>query len=113
MAYGPWNQAEMDAARDVAFPVLLEHLGAYYKLDTHFTPSDASGHSQRVQVTYEGRDFRFIFTGRKFVNVLLPADAVHRGGGGAIDLVHHITGYNFVHAVKVCLDARTDAAGVS
>lgn len=46
-------------------------------------------------------------TGEKFLNELLPADTPHRGGGGAIDFVRHVTGCNFVQAVKICLDAFT------
>jgi len=113
MAYGPWNREQIDAALEVAFPILLGHLGAYYKLDPHFQPLDVSRRSQRVQGAYQGRDFRFIFTGRKFVNELLPADAPQRGGGGAIDFVRHLTGYSFVQAVKVCLDALADVADAS
>lgn len=58
-------------------------------------------------MSYQGRDFRFIMTGEKFLNELLPADTPHRGGGGAIDFVRHVTGCNFVQAVKICLDAFT------
>ncbi|MEB8485790.1 MULTISPECIES: DUF5131 family protein [Acidithiobacillus] len=49
----------------------------------------------------------FDFTGEKFVNELLPDGTAHRGGGGPIDFVRHVTACNFVQAVKVCLEALT------
>jgi hypothetical protein len=105
MGAGPWSQEQIDAARAVRFSAVLAHLGAYHKLDAEYEPLDHGRHSKRVQVSYQGRDFRFVFTGEKFVNELLPEDAPHRGGGGAIDFVRHVTGSNFVQAVKMCLDA--------
>ena len=61
--------------------------------------------SIRVQVSHQGQDFRFILTGEKWFNELLPEGTPNRGGGGAIDFVRHLTGLNFVQAVKICLDA--------
>lgn len=104
---GPWSQEQIDAARAVRFSVVLEHLDAYHKIDTDYEPLDPSRKSRRVQVGHQGRDFHFIFTGEKFVNELLPEGTPLRGGGGAIDFVRHVTGFNFVQTVKVCLDAMT------
>lgn len=42
------------------------------------------------------------------MNELLPEGAPQRGGGGAIDFVRHVTGFNFVQAVKICLDALNE-----
>lgn len=106
---GPWSQEQVGAARAVRFSSVLDHLGAYHKLDPDYEPLDPGRRSKRVQVGYRGRDFRFIFTGEKFLNELLPPGTSHRGGGGAIDFVRHVTGLNFVQAVKVCLDALADA----
>lgn len=103
----PWTQEQIDTARSVRFSVVLKHLGAFHKIDADYAPLDSSRRSKRIQVSYQGRDFRFILTGEKFINELLPEGAPHRGGGGTIDFVRHITGCNFVHAVKVCLDALT------
>lgn len=108
MAVGPWSQEQINAARAVRFSAALDHLGAYHKVDADYEPLDRVRRSKRVQVSYQGRDFRFIFTGEKFVNELLPEGSPHRGGGGAIDFVRHVTGCNFVQAVKVCLDALTE-----
>ncbi len=105
MGVGPWSQEQIDAARAVRFSVVLNHLGAYHKMDADYEPLDSGRKSRRVQVAYQGRDFRFIFTGEKFLNELLPDGPPQRGGGGAIDFVRHVTGSNFVQAVKICLDA--------
>ena len=111
MGVGPWSQEEIDAARAVRFSVVLNHLGAYHKMDADYEPLDSGRKSRRVHVAYRGRDFRFIFTAEKFVNELLPEGAPQRGGGGAIDFVRYITGCNFVQAVKVCLDALNEKDG--
>lgn len=84
---------------------MLDQLGAYHKLDPDYTPLDPGRKSKRVQVNYQGRDFRFVLTGEKFVNELLPEGMPNRGGGGAIDFARHVAGLNFVQAVRVCLDA--------
>lgn len=102
---GPWPQEQIDAERRVRFSAALDQLGAYHKRDADCTPLEPGRKSVRFQVSYQSRDFRFIVTGDKFVNELLPEGMPGRGGGGAIDFVRHITGYNFAQAVKVCLDA--------
>jgi hypothetical protein len=112
-AGGPWSQEQIDAARAVRFSVVLDHLSAYYKLDPEYSPLDPGRRSKRVHVGYQGHDFRFIFTGDKFVNELMPEGTPLRGGGGAIDFVRHVTGLNFVQAVKVCLDALSGAIPLS
>ncbi|MDK9704615.1 MAG: hypothetical protein OEL20_15885 [Sulfuritalea sp.] len=101
----PFSPAEIAQARSVPFRIALEHLGAHVKVDRDYTPLDPSRRSVRLQVGYNGRDYRLVVTGDKFVNELLPLDTANRGGGGAIDLVKHITGLGFVQSVKVCLDA--------
>lgn len=102
---GPWNAEQISQARRVRFSAALDFLDAYYKRDLDHTPLDPKTKSIRVQVNYQGRDFRFILTGEKWFNELLPEGTPNRGGGGAIDFVRHITGLNFVQSVKVCLDA--------
>lgn len=102
---GPWNAEQISQARRVRFSAVLDLIGAYYKRDPDYTPLDPRTKSIRIQVGYEGRDYRFILTGEKWFNELLPEGTPNRGGGGAIDFVRHITGLNFVQAVKVCLDS--------
>lgn len=104
---GPWTQEQIDTARRVSFLAVLNFIGAYHKLDRDYEPLDPGRRSKRVQVSYRGRDFRFILTGEKFVNELRPEGLPGRGGGGAIDFVRHVTGCNFVQAVRACLDALT------
>lgn len=103
---GPWNTEEINQARRTPFSMVLEHIGAHYKRDKDYEPLDPARKSIRVQVGYQGQDFRFILTGEKWFNELLPEGALNKGGGGAIDFVRHITGLGFVQAVKICLDAQ-------
>jgi hypothetical protein len=104
----PWNSEKIDQARRVRFDTVLNFLGAYHKRDAEYEPLDPRRKSVRVQINYEGRDFRMVITGEKFVNELLSADHRNRGGGGTIDFVRHLTGLNFVQSVKVCLDAYAE-----
>lgn len=108
---GPWTTDEINQARCVPFVTVLDFLGAYYKPDRTYVPREASLGSVRIQVAYGGRDFRFIFSGEKWVNELLPKEHASRGGGGTIDFVRHITSCGFVPAVKICLDALRSISG--
>jgi len=102
---GPWNTDQINQARRVSFSTVLDFLGAYHKVDREYVSADPGRKSIRIQVSHQSRDFRFVFTGEKFVNELLPEETPNRGGGGAIDFVRHVANLNFVQAVKVCLDA--------
>jgi hypothetical protein len=102
----PWNTDQIDQARRVKLDTVLDFIGAYHKRDREYEALDPRRKSIRIQVGYEGRDYRFVLTGEKWVNELLAQDSPNRGGGGTIDSVRHITGLNFVQAVKVCLDAH-------
>ena len=109
MGCGPWSQEQIDEARVVPFALVLDHLGAFHKVDPEYAPLDQSRRSKRMQVGYQGRDFHFIITGPKFVNQLLPEGSKGRGGGGTIDFVSHVTGCTFVQAVKICLDTLAES----
>ena len=102
---GPWTSSEIETARQARVTAVLDFLGAFYKFDRSYAPHDRSKGSFRIQVSYQGRDFRFIVTGEKWINELLSHDQLHRGGGGSIDFVRHVTGLGFVPAVKICLDS--------
>jgi hypothetical protein len=104
----PWTTAEIESARDVPFYVLLKFLGAYCKVDGGYR-SASPAESIRVHVSHAGRDFRFVITGQKWVNELLPPAQHGRGGAGSIDLAAHITGLDFVRSVKICIDALNDS----
>ncbi len=108
---GPWTTDEINHARRVPFLTVLDFLGAYCKRDRDYVPRDSPHGGVRVQVSHEGKDFRFIFTGEKWLNELLPEGHSGRGGGGAIDFVRHLANCGFVHAVKICLDAARTIPG--
>ena len=101
----PFSPDQIAQARAVPFRTVLRYLGAYVKVDEDYTPLDPARRCYRLQVGYQGNDFRLVVMGEKFVNELLPHNSSHRGGGGSIDLVMHIAGTDFVQSVKVCLDA--------
>lgn len=105
---GPWTTADIESARAVPFYVLLRFLGAYCKVDRECR-SASSAESIRVHVNHAGRDFRFVFTGEKWVNELLSPLQRGRGGAGSIDLAAHLTGLDFVRSVKICIDALNDS----
>jgi len=75
-----YEQAEVERARGMDLPIVLERLGA------ERDPAD------RHQWRLAGE--RINVTGTKFYN-----HDQERGGGGAIDLVRHATGYTFREAV--------------
>lgn len=99
-----WSQEHIVAARAASFSAVLGHIGDYHKVDANYAPMYSGRRGKRIQVSFQKRDFRYVFTGERFVNGLLPDGAAHRGGSGAINFVRHVTSCNFVHAVKVCLD---------
>lgn len=102
-----WSTDQIALARQVDVSTVLNYLEAYHKVDKTYSPIDKNRKSIRVQVNYQGRDFRFVFTGEKWINELAPIGTGIRGGGGAIDFVIYITGLGFVQAVKICLDAAS------
>lgn len=102
---GPWTDADVFRARSVPLLKVLSHVCDYVKEDPDYTPRDPATGSRRFQVNFHRRDFRLILTGEKWLDELVNRGAEGRGGGGGIDLVMHLTGANFVQAVKVCLDS--------
>lgn len=50
----PWSQEQIDEARTVPFSIVLDHLGAFHKLDHLYVPLDPRRRSKRVQVGYQG-----------------------------------------------------------
>ncbi len=63
----PWNTEEISRVRRIRYSVILESIGAYYKIDMDYQPLGATRKSIRVQVRYQGRDVRFIADWRKVV----------------------------------------------
>jgi hypothetical protein len=104
-ASGPWQKDEVKRARSVPLLAVLAHVAAYVKEDLEYAPRNTSRESRRFHASCNGCDFRLILTGEKWFDELVEGTSSKRGGGGAIDLVMHLTGMNFVLAVKACLDA--------
>lgn len=102
---GPWNPSDISKARRVPLLKVLSYVSDYIKEDPDYTPRAPSTGSRRFQVNCQKRDFRLIITGERWLDELAQRGAKVRGGGGGIDLAMHLTGMNFVQAVKVCLDA--------
>lgn len=107
---GPWSQMQISIARRARWSAAFDQLGAYHKVDRDYEPLDSGRKSVRVHVNYRGRDFRFVITGEKFINELLPVGTPNRGGGGCIDLIRHVSGLGFVQSVNVCLKSLESAA---
>lgn len=102
---GPWDPSDISRARSVPLLKVLSYVSDYVKEDPNYTPRTPSAGSRRFQVNCHKRDFRLILTGEKWLDELADRGAKRRGGGGGVDLVMHLTGMNFVQAVKTCLDA--------
>lgn len=102
---GPWDAESIHRARSVPLLKVLTHVSDYLKEDHDYTARDPSVGSRRFQVNCHKRDYRLLLTGEKWLDELVDRGTAGRGGGGAIDLVMHLTGANFVQAVKLCLEA--------
>lgn len=102
---GPWSPSAICSARRVPLLKVLLYVSDYLKEDPDYSPRDPSTDSRRFQVNCQKRDFRLILTGEKWLDELMNSGVEGRGRGGGIDLVMHLTGMNFVQAVKICLDA--------
>lgn len=85
-------------AKARAKPLLdvLEDLGYYVSRDSAFEPRK-SKRTVSVFISSDGDVRELILTGEKWYDKRAEV-----GGGGAIDLVMHLTGRSFVQAVK-CL----------
>ena len=105
---GPWSSSDIRSARRVPLLKVLLYVSDYLKEDPDYSPRDPSTDSRRFQANCHKRDFRLILTGEKWLDELMNSGAEIRGGG--IDLVMHLTGMNFVQAVKICLDADSREA---
>lgn len=102
---GPWSESDIHRARSVPLLKVLRHICDYLKEDQDYTPRDPSLGGRRFQVNCSKRDFRLLLTGEKWLDELVDRGAANRGGGGAVDLVMHLKGINFVQAVRACLEA--------
>jgi hypothetical protein len=100
----PFTQEQISLARQVPLLSVLDALECYIKQDSEYRPTNRDAGSIRVEVSYLGKNFRFILTKEKWINELMDRDMPGRGGGGAIDFYKHITGASFIAAVSACME---------
>jgi hypothetical protein len=105
-----FSKDQIAEARDVPLLVVLRHVGAYFKMDPTYEPLDPKRKSYRMQVSFNGFDFRLVVTDMKWVDELVDMHLPNRGGGGAIDLVKYVGRVGFLKAVEICLDAKRASA---
>lgn len=75
-------------------------LGFFWRRDADFKPAKNAG-TQRLYVSWKGSAWELLLTGEKWWDVRAA-----KGGGGCIDLVIHLTGLDFVAAVKLLFDSN-------
>lgn len=80
--------------------MVFDLICAYVKENREIKPMQGRS-SVRIQVSHDGRGFRFIVAKEKWINELFELDAPT--SGGCIDFVHHLTGASFVEAVRIFL----------
>ena len=88
------------AWRDASIGDLLPRVSNYAKRDVSFAPV-ADPRTERWHVQANG-EFELLVTGPKFWDT-----RARKGGGGAIDLVMHLWGYNYrtaLRRLKACQD---------
>lgn len=72
----------------------FKKLGLYYSVDRDFVPV-GNHETKRFTVSVNNQVFEIVATGVKWFDTRWK-----KGGGGAIDLVMHLYGMDFVTAVK-------------
>lgn len=80
--------------REVPLARALDDLGLHVAVDRDFAPVKNPG-TQRWIVSLAAGTAELLVTGVKWYDT-----RIGKGGGGAIDLVMHLEGVNFVAAVK-------------
>lgn len=77
----------------------FKYLGLYYSIDRDFVPV-GNPNTKRFNVSVNNQVFEIVSTGVKWFDTRWK-----KGGGGAIDLVMHLYGVDFVAAVKILMKA--------
>lgn len=90
----PVDEVTLARWRGVDCVAVLDAVATYAKRDATFVPRK-SAKSTRWHVRFDEREFELVLTGNRFWDVRSQA-----GGGGAVDLVMHLTGDCFKGAVK-------------
>lgn len=89
------DKALLERWRSLGAVVVLQALADHAKPDPTYSPTKTRS-SSRWHANVNGQDFELLVTGPKFWNT---RQAV--GGGGAIDLVIHLTGADFKDAARL------------
>ena len=80
--------------------VVLGAIADHQKQDAEFRPLQSQG-TTRWHASVAGHDHEILCTGPQFFET-----RANRGGAGAVDLVMHLLGVDFMRAVKVLQDWR-------
>ena len=94
----PVDNSDLERWRSLDAAAALNALADYAKEDASYVPR-LSTKSTRWHVSVAGIDYEILCTGPKFWDT-----RAERGGGGAVDLVMHLFGLNFKHAVAMLKD---------
>lgn len=89
-----FGNGDLARLRELSCSQVLPLVCTFVKMDPDFTPIK-NRYTQRWHLNVEGRDFELLTTGPKFFDTNAKS-----GGGGAIDLVMHLTGLTFKQSVK-------------
>ena len=89
------NETKLERWRAISSERVLKAIAEHAKPDPTFTPTgDAS--TQRWYASVCGSDFELLLTGPRFFNTRAAC-----GGGGAVDLVMHLTSKSFTAATAL------------
>jgi hypothetical protein len=88
------DNSDLDRWRSLDLVTVLPAITDHAKRDSTFMP-DKDPRTHRWHVSASGQDFELLLTGPKYWDTRARA-----GGGGAIDLVMHLTAASFRAAVR-------------
>ncbi|WP_213959915.1 hypothetical protein [Variovorax sp. dw_954] len=89
------DNSALERWRNLDSAHVLGVIADFAKRDAEYVPTK-SALSTRWHATVGGRDFEILCTGAKFLDT-----RANKGGGGAVDLVMHLTDSDFKAAAKV------------
>ena len=89
------DQAQLQRWRELDAAEVLLSLAEYAKRDSTFIPV-RNQMTSRWHATVEGRNFEMLCTGPKFWDT-----RAEKGGGGAVDLVMHLSNVDFRTATGI------------
>jgi hypothetical protein len=89
------EQGQLDKWRELDAAEILQRLAEHAKSDSTFVPLK-NQKSTRWHATVEGREYEILCTGPKFWDT-----RAEKGGGGAVDLVMHLSNVDFRTATEM------------